>query len=231
MTSPFNLRTVIIGIDPGPKESGVAEFFPDTFGIGAHGIHHNGYIEEVCGGFGRRGMEGRIFAIEMMASYGMAVGESVFQTCVQIGRFEKSCVNSSYQHIFRKEVKLALCGTLKAKDTNIKQSIVDMYGGKEIAIGGKKCTKCKGKGWSGAGRPKCTQCCGSGWKFPPGPLFGVKEHAWSALAVALTYAIKAELVSPSVVNPGGLCKSCPLSSRDVSQGSQTESPIRQDDSS
>jgi hypothetical protein len=104
-------------------------------------------------------------AIEMVASYGMAVGATVFETCVWIGRFmerfhEDYGLNS--RRVYRKDVKLHLCGTTKAKDTNIRQAIIDRYGpGKEKAVG---------------------------LKASPGPLYGMKADCWSALAVAITAA-------------------------------------------
>ena len=66
--------------------------------------------------------------IEMIASYGMAVGSSVFDTCVWIGRFiqRRSCPN--YEYIYRKEEKMNLCYTMKAKDSNIRQALIDRFG-------------------------------------------------------------------------------------------------------
>lgn len=103
-------------------------------------------------------------AIEMIASYGMAVGREVFETCVWIGRYVQA-----YQYpatvnlVYRRDVKLHLCGSSKAKDTNVRQAILDLYprtgGGKTPQVG---------------------------TKSQPGPLFGVSSHAWSALAVAVT---------------------------------------------
>lgn len=58
----------------------------------------------------------------------------------------------------RSEVKRHLCGSLRAKDANVRQAIIDRYGG-QAAIGR---------------------------KATPGPLYGVTSHAWAALAVAIT---------------------------------------------
>jgi hypothetical protein len=66
-------------------------------------------------------------ACEMIASYGMAVGASTFETCVWIGRFiEVSRVE--VELIFRKDIKLFLCGTMRAKDANIRQALLDKIG-------------------------------------------------------------------------------------------------------
>jgi hypothetical protein len=66
-------------------------------------------------------------AIEMIASYGMAVGADVFQTCVEIGRF----VEVAGEHVslvFRRDVKMHLCGSARAKDANIRQALLDRLG-------------------------------------------------------------------------------------------------------
>lgn len=64
--------------------------------------------------------------IEMIASYGMAVGKEVFETCVWIGRFTE--VSCGTEYIYRKDVKMNLCGQTKAKDTNIRQALIDRFG-------------------------------------------------------------------------------------------------------
>jgi hypothetical protein len=97
-------------------------------------------------------------AIEGIASYGMPVGAEVFQTCIWIGRFIERW-DKPHTLVYRKDVKLHLCGSTRAKDSNVRQAIIDRYGGKANAIGNVKAK---------------------------GPLYGVKSHAWSALAVAIT---------------------------------------------
>lgn len=97
--------------------------------------------------------------IEMVASYGMPVGKTVFETCVWIGRFIEAW-GGDYEYVYRKDVKMHLCGQTKAKDSNIRQAIMDRHGStREAAIGTKK-------------NPKA--------------LYGVSKDIWAALAVAIT---------------------------------------------
>jgi hypothetical protein len=101
-------------------------------------------------------------AIEMISSYGMPVGREVFETCLWIGRFAETWERhgGTVKFIYRKDVKMHLCGNTRAKDANVRQALIDHYGpGKDRAIG-KKAT--------------------------PGPLYGFKGDEWAALAVALT---------------------------------------------
>lgn len=99
-----------------------------------------------------------ILAIEMIASFGMPVGKEVFATCLWIGRFMQAYRNpDAVKLVFRKDVKMHLCGTPRAKDANIRQALIDLIGEQ-------------------------------GTKKAPGPTYGVKSHAWSALAVAVTVA-------------------------------------------
>lgn len=101
-------------------------------------------------------------AIEMVASYGMPVGKDVFETVLWIGRFIEAW-GGPYKKVYRKDVKLHLCKSMKAKDANIRQAIIDRY----PPIGGGKTPQI-------------------GIKDQPGPLYGMKSHLWSALAVAIT---------------------------------------------
>jgi len=102
-------------------------------------------------------------AIEMVACYGMAVGKTVFETCVWIGRFIQAWDND-YTQIYRKDVKMFLCNSVKAKDGNIRQAIIDKF--------------------PPTGDGKIPQV---GTKKKPGPLFGVHDDIWAALGVAMTF--------------------------------------------
>jgi hypothetical protein len=74
----------------------------------------------------------RHLACEMVASYGMAVGKEVFETVLWIGRFIEAWGGQPHggQHtlIYRKDVKINLCGSMRAKDANIRQALIDRFG-------------------------------------------------------------------------------------------------------
>jgi hypothetical protein len=70
------------------------------------------------------------FVIEMIASYGMGVGKEVFETCVWIGRFAERANFKEVRYIYRKDAKMNLCGSMRAKDSNIIQALKDRFGDK-----------------------------------------------------------------------------------------------------
>lgn len=148
---------LILAIDPGTEQSGWVLYNDGR--VMDSGVDPNNYIIEMINADAFDHL-----AIEMIASYGMAVGREVFETCVWIGRFiETFHTPDAVKLVYRRDVKLHLCGSPQAKDPNIRQALLDMFprtgGGKTPQVG----TKCQ-----------------------PGPLYGVTSHAWSALAVAVT---------------------------------------------
>ncbi len=146
-----------IGLDPGNVETAwviVADGLPVEHGKG----RNEDVLECVRSAFDL----GAVLACEGIASYGMAVGKEVFDTCRWIGRFEEAWKfrGGNFHLVYRKDVKLFHCETSRANDANIRAALLDRFGpGREIAVGSKR---------------------------SPGPLFGIKGDEWSALAVALT---------------------------------------------
>jgi hypothetical protein len=70
--------------------------------------------------------------IEEIESFGMAVGKETFQTVFWAGRFAQAweCPGQfSWSLLPRRAVKLHLCGSMKAKDANIRQALINKYGG------------------------------------------------------------------------------------------------------
>jgi len=127
--------------------------------------------------------------IEDVAHYGMPVGRDVFETIRWTGRFDylAGSLGLAVTYITRPDVKLALCGSPRANDGTIRQALIDRFGGDEVAIGGKKCKTCKGKGWNGREHAACVDCAERGTITPAGSLYGISGHVWSALAVGLTH--------------------------------------------
>jgi hypothetical protein len=102
-----------------------------------------------------------VLAIEQIESFGMAVGKEVFQTVFWAGRFAEAWSPDRFAMVTRREVKQHLCSSARATDSNIRQALIDRFGpGLDKAVGKKK---------------------------TPGPLYGIKQHCWSALAVAITW--------------------------------------------
>lgn len=150
------MSKIIAAIDPGTTHSGWV-IYADGSPL-ASGVSENG---DLLSDFTFHSEKADLIAIEMIASYGMAVGAEVFETCLWIGRFMQALGPHKVRLVYRKEVKSHLCGSQKAKDANIRQALIDRWGGKAEAIGNIK---------------------------KPGPLYGIKSHAWPALAVAVTAA-------------------------------------------
>lgn len=64
---------------------------------------------------------------EMICSYGCAVGRSVFDTCVFIGRMLQASPGPVVL-MPRLECKLAVCKSPRANDSTIRTALIDLYG-------------------------------------------------------------------------------------------------------
>lgn len=101
--------------------------------------------------------------IERVASYGMAVGSEVFETCEWIGRFSQELEKlAKVAYVYRKDEKLTICGSTHANDATIRRALADRFA---------------------YGQPNY----GKGTKKEPGFFYGFKADVWSAFAVAITY--------------------------------------------
>lgn len=152
----------IIAIDPGPVQSAIVHWHDGE--LGAFDIAPNAELEQVL--TVATWPAESVLVIERVASFGMAVGEDVFETVYWTGRFAKTWDDRNYEaadRMTRHAVKMFWCKRGNAKDSNITQAIVDRFGG----VGGMKAAK--------------------GTKAKPGPLHGVTSHVWAALALAIAY--------------------------------------------
>lgn len=111
---------MIFAIDPGTTESGWCML--DKGALHSCGILPNQQLLDVLAH-----TEADLLAIEMVACYGMPVGKETFETVLWAGRFIQACPQP-HRLVYRKEVKLHLCGSMRAKDPNIRQALLDKLG-------------------------------------------------------------------------------------------------------
>ncbi len=152
----------IFAVDPGPEQSALVVF--DGARVERSDTLANQVLLDLISD--RRRSSQDWLVVEAVVSYGMPVGAPVFETVFWSGRFVQSWTGyraplMPWARVGHKEAKVTLCHSMKAKDGNIRQALLDRFGPtRQQAIGTKK---------------------------SPGPLYGVRGHEWSALAVAVTF--------------------------------------------
>ncbi len=148
----------IFAIDPGNTESAYARIEMPEFRLLEFGKVTN---EELLAIIEHIPWNAFDFAIEMVASYGMPVGKDVFETCVWIGRFIQAA-GTKHHFVYRKDEKLCLCFDSRAKDSNIRQALIDRYAKFDFKNG-------------------------KGTKKNPDTFYGVAKDMWQAIAVGVTH--------------------------------------------
>lgn len=147
---------IILGLDPGTTESALVWYAPRSQKVSASSYLPNQDVLTALAYYGPKNYLNVALVIEKIEAMGMAVGASTFETVFWAGRFAQA-FGEGFQQVTRRQVKLHLCGNMRAKDANVRQALLDKFPG------------------------------GVGTKKAPGPLFGISAHKWSALAVAVTY--------------------------------------------
>lgn len=101
---------------------------------------------------------------ERVASYGMAVGRSVFETCEWVGRYTQAS-HAPVVYIYRQEEKIHICHDSRAKDSNIRRALIDRFAQHDLKNG-------------------------RGTKKNPDWFYGFKKDVWAAYAAGITYIEK-----------------------------------------
>ena len=155
---------LVYAVDPGTRQSAIVALLPESAGgkpaIVVHDILPNALLLEFLAGVHQ---PGAALVVEMISSYGAAVGREVFETCVWIGRFLQAFPRKpgyTVATIRRRDVKRLLGLNTSAKDSVVRQHLLDLYTEPAIPnpIGSKKA---------------------------PGPLYGVARDEWQAMALGL----------------------------------------------
>lgn len=147
----------IFAIDPGTTQSAYVLWDGET--IIDKGKCDN---KELLYGVSRPSID--VVVIEQIRSYGMPVGESVLDTVHWSGRFHQAAefYGGNVVLMPRKNVKMHLCNTNRAKDSNIIQALRDKF-----AYG--------------------VRNYGKGTKAKPGFFHGFHSDIWQAFALGVTY--------------------------------------------
>jgi hypothetical protein len=137
----------VIAIDPGPSESAFVLWSGEK--ILDFNIYPNGKLLELLH-LWRTGAHIPTLAVEMIGHYGtgMAVGKEVFNTCIWIGRFIQVFGEERTHLLLRATIKAHTCGNAKAKDANVRQALIDKFGGKAAIKKGGPLYKVSSHCWS-----------------------------------------------------------------------------------
>src|SRR5688572_7232854 len=120
----------LLAIDPGTTHSGWVSArhvpgevrYPCLLVLDC-GVAENGEILAML-----HAHRGRV-AIERIVSYGMAIGAETILTIEWIGRFWQAVGTDRVRLIPRKEVCKHVCNDGRAKDPNVRQALIDRWGG------------------------------------------------------------------------------------------------------
>lgn len=143
----------LLAVDPGPQRSGYVLLDCDTLRPSDFGILENERLLDAM-----KSLRYDHFVVEVCQPHGMATPQEAMDAQFWAGRFCQAS-GSPFSMVVRTDVRLTICHSGRAKDANIRQAIIDRYGGKKQAVGTKR---------------------------HPGPLYGLHGDCWQALAVGLT---------------------------------------------
>lgn len=125
----------ILAIDVGTTETGFCIINKETYKPIRFGKISNEDLLDII-----RNEEYDTLIYEEFQSYGMPIGVSTITSITWNGRYMQIALDreKTVDYIYRKEEKMNLCGSMKAKDSNIRQALIDRFG----EVGTKK-----EKGW------------------------------------------------------------------------------------
>ena len=116
---------MILGIDPGPTRSAFCMW--DGEKIRLFGTKDN---NSVANELVKLDGSGTVVGCEHLQCFGMAVGKDVFETAYWVGDFRATCREFSvpFVRVYRGQVKMHHCQSMRAKDSNIRQALIDRFG-------------------------------------------------------------------------------------------------------
>jgi hypothetical protein len=115
---------MFIGVDPGPETHGVVVWNGQRV-LSALNLSHHETIRFLKW---HQKENSAVIAVEMIECFGMPVGKEIFKTVLNIGEIRYAV--RPCRLIPRRDVKLFLCNSMRAKDGNVRQALIDLLGPK-----------------------------------------------------------------------------------------------------
>ena len=119
---------IVLSIDTGTTESAYAvmNYHKQERLVEFGKIHNDAMIDKII----NLSSKINFVCYEEFASYGMPIGQTTMKSIWWNGYFCAICEKSNlpFYPVLRKDVKMHICQTMKAKDANIRQAIIDKYG-------------------------------------------------------------------------------------------------------
>ena len=112
--------TAIVAIDPGNVQSAIIEWDGAQI-LNAQILMNNDLLWDL------QSMPPGRLVIEQIRCYGMPIGKTTIDTVFWSGRFVEAWTGEFFL-IPRMAVKMHLCHTSRAKDSNIRQALIDRFG-------------------------------------------------------------------------------------------------------
>lgn len=123
-------KITILAIDPGPEESAWV-LWNGQFILGK-AIENNEFLISKIRNLVMPSAPHILALEEVRNTYGMPAGISICKTIFWTGRFyeawQTSIPNSQIVLVPRIDVKMYLCKTAKARDSNVRQALIDRFG-------------------------------------------------------------------------------------------------------
>lgn len=173
---------LICAIDPGTERSGWIIFqtgiksYPKGK-IKDYGISYNEHLLSDLMTMTAAEKSQMELVIERIMNYGRrAVGMALFESAVWTGRFMQAWGDQkTVTRIDRPKIKSFLLGKQSGNNKEVRRACIDFFG---------------------EGRPDKYVI---GTKRKPGVLFGINDHTWSALALALTHVYRQRNDAPDLL--------------------------------
>lgn len=164
-----NCGPLLLGIDPGTTQSAYALY---AVGAKAASLSKKADNLVILNDLKNLSFVADFMVMEQLKAYGHA-SDSLFFTAMWTGRFISAWLSGDkegerYTLLPRKTIVAQLCGTVRAKDKDVRMALVDYF----TSIGAKQ----------GGGKIPVI-----GTKKSPGTLFGYSQDRWAALSAAVCW--------------------------------------------